>query len=214
MAFHDIWHDFQHSVSHLDKGIFYNFRTILNPKLILEYIAGKRIRFYNPILYALLSMGLLAYLEKEFYIKQGAAPASLSTDKIYELGFEIGVLISHYARYMKLVIIFPLALFASIFFRRSHGFRYIENFYIYSFIAANAAIIDIILFPVTRHFESLIINRVIAFTLVLFFTWIVYTRNNPATAFFRTVLVMLFSYIVAMLFFVLLAFIVMELRGS
>lgn len=64
LDFHHISHDFQHSLFHLDKGIFYNFRTIAYPKLILEYVKGKRINFFSPILYVLLISGLLNYLKR------------------------------------------------------------------------------------------------------------------------------------------------------
>lgn len=61
---HFIFHDILHGVWHFEKGILFTMKqAILRPgKAALEYIAGKRIRYYNVFYLTLLIIGLNLYI--------------------------------------------------------------------------------------------------------------------------------------------------------
>ena len=55
-----IFHDFFHALTHADKGIFYLLRALaLKPGIVAqEYIAGKRVKYFNPFSLFLILMGI------------------------------------------------------------------------------------------------------------------------------------------------------------
>ena len=57
---HFLFHDLMHGVLHIDKGILFTIKeTILRPgQAALDYIKGKRIRYYNVFYLCLLVIGL------------------------------------------------------------------------------------------------------------------------------------------------------------
>ncbi len=58
---HFISHDLLHGTFHLEKGIFFTAKEALirSGKAALDYISGKRIRYYNVFLLVLMTIGLL-----------------------------------------------------------------------------------------------------------------------------------------------------------
>jgi hypothetical protein len=61
---HFLFHDILHGVWHFEKGILFTLKqALLRPgKAALEYIAGKRIRFYNVFYLTLLLIGLNIFI--------------------------------------------------------------------------------------------------------------------------------------------------------
>ena len=57
---HFVMHDLLHGVWHLEKGILFTLKeTIIRPgQAALDYINGKRVRYYNVFYLALLVIGL------------------------------------------------------------------------------------------------------------------------------------------------------------
>ncbi len=58
-----IFHDLLHGTFHIDKGIIFTAKqALINPgKAALEYIAGKRKRYYNVFLLILLTIGVMLF---------------------------------------------------------------------------------------------------------------------------------------------------------
>ena len=67
---HFIFHDILHGVWHVEKGIFFTLKeALIRPgKAALDYISGKRIRYYNVFYLTLLLMGINLYLNHIFEI--------------------------------------------------------------------------------------------------------------------------------------------------
>ena len=63
-----IFHDVLHGTFHLDKGILFTAKEALTRpgKAALDYIAGKRIRYYNVFYLVLITIGLIVFL-RHFY---------------------------------------------------------------------------------------------------------------------------------------------------
>jgi hypothetical protein len=64
-----VFHDLLHGTFHLERGIFFTAKeALIRPgKAALDYIAGKRKRYYNVFLLILLAAGLLLFV-RHFYI--------------------------------------------------------------------------------------------------------------------------------------------------
>ncbi|RZK10674.1 MAG: DUF3667 domain-containing protein [Flavobacterium sp.] len=62
---HFLFHDIVHGVWHMDKGILFTLKqAILRPgKAAMEYIEGKRVRYYNVFYLILLMIGLGIFIE-------------------------------------------------------------------------------------------------------------------------------------------------------
>lgn|SRR5690606_15754543 len=63
-----IFHDVLHGTFHLEKGIFFTAKeALVRPgKAALDYIAGKRIKYYNVFLLILITIGVTLFV-KHFY---------------------------------------------------------------------------------------------------------------------------------------------------
>lgn len=69
---HFIFHDILHGVWHFEKGILFTLKeALLRPgKAALDYISGKRIRFYNVFYLTLLLIGLGIFIEHLYHEAQ------------------------------------------------------------------------------------------------------------------------------------------------
>lgn len=58
--FHEIVHDFIHSVWHVDKGFIYTFlKLVIHPRTSIRgYLEGKRINFFRPFAYILITSAI------------------------------------------------------------------------------------------------------------------------------------------------------------
>ncbi|AWI26088.1 DUF3667 domain-containing protein [Flavobacterium pallidum] len=65
---HFIFHDLLHGTFHIDKGMLFTARQSLTRpgKAALDYISGKRIRYYNVFYLVLITLGLLLFV-RHFY---------------------------------------------------------------------------------------------------------------------------------------------------
>jgi uncharacterized membrane protein (GlpM family) len=72
-----IFHDVLHGTFHIEKGMFFTAKqSLMRPgKAALEYISGKRIRYYNVFYLTLITFGLLLFLRhflnELFFIQDG-----------------------------------------------------------------------------------------------------------------------------------------------
>lgn len=138
---HQIIHDIQHSIFHYDKGIFYNLGSIFQPQRILEYIDGKRVKFFNPVVYLILVSGILAVVVHYLFGVETSADQATNlleheTNARYNIGHAIGHIASTYGKYLTAFSIFPFALSSLLVFRNAR-LNYWEHLYISIFIIAN-----------------------------------------------------------------------------
>ena len=55
-----VMHEIPHSLFHIDKGIFKNITSIMyTRRAVQEYMAGRRLSYFNPFLYFLSYCGIL-----------------------------------------------------------------------------------------------------------------------------------------------------------
>ncbi len=93
---HFLLHDLLHGTFHIDKGILYTAKqSITRPgQAALDYISGKRIRFYNVFYLILIILGLMLFVrhademflgghEEHFPVRQNVNEATRNLDKIF-----------------------------------------------------------------------------------------------------------------------------------
>jgi hypothetical protein len=83
-----IFHDVLHGTFHIEKGMLFTAKESLTRpgKAALDYIAGKRIRYYNVFYLILITIGLIIFLHHfydQLYLSQGGKviPESLDLDE-------------------------------------------------------------------------------------------------------------------------------------
>jgi hypothetical protein len=64
ITMHDLWHDAWHGITHTDKGVLRLLKDLtIHPRAVYEnYFKGKRKTYFSPVIFFLLSAGLLAVL--------------------------------------------------------------------------------------------------------------------------------------------------------
>ena len=114
-AKHFVMHDLLHGVLHIEKGLFYTLLRVfkLRGKSAQEYIAGKRIGYYNVFYLSLILLGLniLAVVSKHQLQPQSAITHSGSVSNIFTFA-------EHYIKYVVLTFIPLFAFNTFILFRR------------------------------------------------------------------------------------------------
>ena len=179
---HFIMHDVLHGVWHFEKGMLFTAKEALfRPgKAALDYIAGKRIAYYNVFYFILLLIGLAVFIENYheqlFESYNGKIVSSNDvTDK---------KLASFMTKYAKLLIFSFVPLFAinTYLLFRKKKLNLSEHFIIAGIIYLGIMIIAVIgnlfyFFDFTKHFEILsdIANILVPIIILLYVIFSYYT---------------------------------------
>lgn len=170
------WHylkdEINYTFLHVNKGLLYTAKQLLiRPGYtVREFIDGKRIKHYKPVLLLFVIAGinglLMHYIPIENLIhndtsNQVAAKQAQLTKVVFEW------LTKHYSLYEILVL--PIYAFCSWLAFKKYGYNYIENIIINSFAASQRLIIGMFFFPLellfinTPYFSAInIVSNVIA----------------------------------------------------
>ena len=169
--FKSILHEIQHSILHIDKGIFYTTNELFRRpgQTIREYLHGKRIKHFKPFSYILILSTVYALLTK---ISHKSPFLSNFLDGFYQgingnksksaLGFvgeTVQWMSGHYA-YTTLLII-PVISFASYicFFRAKYN--YFQHLILNSFVAGQRTAFFLIILPFTYFVTDKGVNETI-----------------------------------------------------
>lgn len=211
---HQIVHDLQHVFLHLDKGVLKNVQTIWKPQMIREYISGKRVGFYNPVILLFLVAGVMAYIEHTFHLDIQVDNSPVSNEKMRLFGYTLTTLYLNFAKFFEVAMVLPLSWMAYILFRKGTGYNWVENLYIQSFIVCNMNIIGIVTYPLLRLMGPLVSLNVFTISLLVIFNFMVYVpETKRVNHFFRTLLVVLGSYFLYLLLFVSGVLLYMKIKG-
>lgn len=196
-------HDVLHGIWHFEKGMLFTAKqALLRPgKAALDYIAGKRIQYYNVFYFILLLIGLSVFIQNyhEHLIE-------IYNGKIENINNSTGKKIDVFmASYAKLLIFsfVPLFAFNTFILFRKKKLNLSEHFIIAGIIYLGIMIITVVghsffFFDFTKHFEILSDIANIATPLIILF----YVIYGYYTAFKENYGKIGFS--VRMLFFLLL----------
>jgi hypothetical protein len=108
---HFLFHDIIHGVWHLEKGILFTIKeALIRPgKAALDYISGKRIRYYNVFYLILLVIGLGAFINsmESKAILNYTSYLETPTDSV-----ENDIVINFITNYAKLFLLLAIPIFA------------------------------------------------------------------------------------------------------
>lgn len=146
---HYILHELQHSILHVDKGMFYTIKElIVRPGYaIKDYLSGKRVNHFKPFAFVVILGAIYGFLVHFFNIYPevhifGDAKVETVDDKnraIFEWMY------AHYSQIMFVVI--PISALSSCLTFRKSGYNYMEHVIIYSYITGIHIIILMAIYP-------------------------------------------------------------------
>jgi hypothetical protein len=132
---HYMLHDIPHSILHVDKGLPYTFIQLCkNPgKALLDYLQGRRVRFFRPFAYVVILSTISALLLKFTLSETVAAPKN-----------KLLSLIAQYPSILVFGLIPFVSLISWLVFRKK-AFNYWEHFLSHTYLAAQINVILVIM---------------------------------------------------------------------
>ena len=143
-----IWDEIQYTVLHTNKGFLYSIKNLIkNPgKTAREYLEGKRVNHYKPILLVFVLSGISAFISFKIVGLNEIVREIYSTNEAMDSDF-LNESLSFSASYTSLMMVFfiPfLALFSKIAFRK-WGHNYYEHVIMNAYILSVHTLFDIII---------------------------------------------------------------------
>lgn len=199
-TWHFLSHDLLHGVWHFDKGIFFTLKeAFTRPGLAaMDYIAGKRIRYYNVFYLLLLVIG--AHLFADHYL-----PGSLDGPELKD-----GKVLAFATKNVKLVLVALVPLFSllTLLIFRRWKYNYAEHTIIAGMVVLGVNVIALLatLISAPIPFNSAANDVMAVVTILAMFTYIIWcyrqisrAKNYTKGAFFWRIL--LFFFILLLLLF-------------
>jgi len=185
-----IWHEIQHGLFHVDKGIVYTTKQLFTRPghTIKEYISGKRVKHFKPVAYVLILSTiyvLFAHILKvkttfdEISVSLDGVEKSKESEIIHVISSSVEWLKEHYA--YSMLILLPVISFASYLAFRKSGYNYLKHLILNCYIAGQRMIVFILLLPIvalcpdkqmvssTENIETLIWVSLMTWTYIQFF---------------------------------------------
>ena len=207
---HYLWHDIQHGLLHLDKGILFTTKELFTRpgNSIRDFLEGKRIKHFKPISLVLVLAGMYGLLFHFFKIDMFANYIVISgsgekADHIREVIHKTSEWISqHYAILALLQIpIFTIGTYVCF---RKAGYNFMEHLIINTFIVGQRLMLHIITFPlyyISSGTSMLIMTdriiNLIGYSLAI---WtIIQLFKNQKKKILKTIVSLLISFIIIIL---------------
>jgi hypothetical protein len=197
-------HELPHSLFHVDKGILKNIKGALHPqRTIFEYIQGKRIRYYSPFLFFIITTALVVFMEYVFNINLNISiPIEVGDEQIYD----VGEFISANKKYVFLLSVFIYALPATFIFKKETQFTYAEHVVANLFMLSWSNFIHLISLV---HAEDSIFPLSYAMLIsMLVFMILVYNKGSWLVTILKAIFVLLIQVFLFLTVLVLLGLIV------
>ena len=146
-----IWNELQYTVFHTNKGFLYSVKNlIINPgRTAKEFIDGKRVNHYKPILLAFVLSGISAFISFKIVGLNDIMKEVFSKKELYsELMNNILSFVASYSSFIMLFFVPFFALFSKIAFRK-WGQNYYEHVVMNAYMLSFHALVNIIvIYPV------------------------------------------------------------------
>ncbi len=162
---HFLGHELEHSVLHMDRGIFYTLKNLmLRPgRMIRDYLEGRRANYVKPMLLVTIMAAVTLFLVKVAGTMpvpvelQGSAPSSANAETAAAIASHQKTAMNWVNTHFALITFLLLPLEALIFklaFRRFKEINYPEWLVIMAFLTAQAFVIWALLVLVQRWIPS------------------------------------------------------------
>jgi hypothetical protein len=218
--------EFEYATIHLNKGLFYSiFCLIKNPgKTAREYLNGKRVNHYKPILLAFVLSGVVGLLYYWFpdvnkIVSETSFVDSSNPPAFKKINIEIANFTTKYYSWITLISIPYFAIISKRVLRKQPE-NYFEHFVLNSYIQCLYALLSLLTFPLflmlrnsTTDLKTLYLAQTLTLPLVmLWFFKTYYSHLNLIKLVFK-VLLMLLSGIILFFISAILALIVLFKSG-
>lgn len=215
---HYLWHEIQHSIFHVDKGIFYTLKELtLRPGITIEgYLTGKRVNHFKPLAFVIILgtiYGFIAHFTNLFP-EQSIIPDfgnnETNTPESLEYGRKfVEIVYSHYSLSMLLLVPF-LSLSSFLIFKKS-GYNYWEHLIIYSYIVGMQVVIMIILFFLYYFVRSPWVLFASSIITYLYNIWVfvqLFAKESKLKTIAKTIISFIFALTVLLIVIFIVTFIV------
>lgn len=133
---HEVWHGFTHT----DKGIMRLWKELLlHPRTAYQnYFSGKRKSYFSPVVFFLLSFGLLVYIDQQVFDYRDYVNVKLTG---HPLNNEIGEYLFEHTKYMALALLPLQALASWLFFGKRYNLAECTTFWLFCIAFTNTIVI-------------------------------------------------------------------------
>lgn len=151
---HFLWHDIQHSLFHLDSGIFYSFSQLLTQpgNSIRDYIEGKRVKHFRPISLLVVLATLYGLLYHFFSIDIIAYSREQSSENGIKFEMINEWISTHFAWFTLASV--PLFTFGTYIAFRNKGYTVMEYLILNAFKGSQRLFVHIAAFPLVVCFSG------------------------------------------------------------
>lgn len=215
--FHYIIHEIQHSVFHVDGGIFYTIKELfLRPGIsIREFINGKRVKHFKPVTFVIIISIIYAYLEhktdKNPFIEELLLGIleGMKGDNVAQRKLNIFDWLIHHYSYTALFLI-PVFSLASFLVFKSSKYNYFEHLVLNTFLFGQITVI----FLLTIFFPDNSLGEIIRIAFVILYTFWAYNQFFANLSFFSKIMKTVATYIIFTTSLFIILFILMGIIFS
>ena len=205
---HFLWHDIQHGLLHMDKGILFTTKELFTRPghSIREFIEGKRVKHFKPISLVLVLAGMYGFLSHYFEINLFANNivadgngTDVKANEVKELLEKMTEWVSqHYA--VSAILQIPIYTLATYICFKKAGYNFMEHFVINTFIMGQKLILHILTFPLycmsngtplLKNIQSIL--DLVGYTLFVWAIFQLFNRLSVAQRIWRIVASLLIS---------------------
>ncbi len=177
LDFHYLYDELKYTFLHINSGLLYTAKQLLiRPgDMIREFVEGKRVKHYKPVLMVFVLggvYGLLMHYSGDLEFMKKISPKNVSSTVTLET---ISNFVSKYFTLIQLISILPVSLCTWLAFKK-WGYNFIENVIINSYTVAQSLLIGIVLFPI-KYFCTETVSYVVMNTIgsLLSYGYIIWT---------------------------------------
>ncbi len=159
ISWHFLWHDIQHGLLHVDKGILFSAKELFTRPghSIREFLSGKRVKHFKPISLVIVLAGIYGFMSHFFHVNlisnnfevKGSGEA---VDRVRDSLEKMSEWVSNHYSLLVLLQIPIFSLGTYICFKKT-GYNFIEHFIINAFVASQNLILHIVTFPLFYAFN-------------------------------------------------------------
>lgn len=201
IGIHFLWHDIQHGLLHVDKGILYTVKELFTRPgyTIREFLEGKRINHFKPFSLVIILAGIYGFLSHYFGINllSNNIKVSGSGEEVEKARQAIERFSEWMSEHYSIVSLLQIPIFALgtfIAFKKA-GYNFIEHLVINTFLTGQKLALHILVFPLFYAYnETAALSEIARFTdiaayaLVIWSLFQLFTRFGAGQRIARTLL--------------------------
>jgi hypothetical protein len=157
---HFLWHDVQHGLLHMDKGIFFTAKELFTRPghSIRSFLEGRRVQHFRPISLVLVLAGIYGFLSHYFHINMLANNVEVhgSGEQFNRIKEVIATASEWIAGHYAIVALVQIPVFATgtfIAFYKAR-YNYIEHLVINAFLTGQRLLLHLVAFPLYYIFNG------------------------------------------------------------